>query len=174
MGSTIHIVSKSGTRDFHGGVYWYKRHERFNANDFFNNRNGLSKPIYRFNTIGGAIGGPIYIPGKFNRDKSKLFFFFSEEDWKVRMPAARRTYTVPTQLERTGDFSQTVDQGGRLITIRDPLSNAPFPNNIAPPARVNPNGQALLSVQPLPNALNRPMINVAVWQRKPYLSAGEY
>src|SRR5262245_23823147 len=80
MGSPIQIVSKSGTKDCHGSVYWYKRHEQFNANDFFNNRNCLAKPIYRFNTIGGGIGGPIYIPGKFNRDKSKLFFFYSEED----------------------------------------------------------------------------------------------
>ena len=155
MGTTIHIVSKSGTRSFHGNVYWYKRHEQFNANDFFNNRNGLAKPIYRFNTIGGSIGGPIYIPGKFNSDKSKLFFFFSEEDWRVRMPAARRTFTVPTQLERQGDFSQTLDQSGRLISIRDPLNNAPFPNNVVPPNRINPNGQVLLGILPMPNALNR-------------------
>src|SRR5215510_6326729 len=54
MGSTIQIVSKSGTKDFHGSVYGYKRHEQFNANDFFNNRNGLSKPLYRFTTFGGG------------------------------------------------------------------------------------------------------------------------
>ncbi len=155
MGSTIQIVSKSGTQDFHGSGYWYKRHEEFNANDFFNNRNGLQKPIYRFSTIGGSIGGPIYIPHRFNQDKNKLFIFFSEEDWRVTMPAATRQFTVPTQLERQGDFSQTVDQGGKLIAIKDPLSGAQFPNNVVPASRINPNGQVLLSLNPLPNILDR-------------------
>jgi hypothetical protein len=154
MGSTIQIVSKSGTKDFHGRVYGYKRHEQFNANDFFNNRNGLPKPIHRFNTIGGGVGGPIFVPGRFNRDKSKLFFFYSHEDWRIRTPAARRQYTVPTQLEREGNFSQTLDQGGRLIAIRDPLISAPFPGNVVPASRINPNGRVLLGLNPLPNALD--------------------
>lgn len=155
MGSTIQIVSKSGTKDFHGSVYGYKRHEQFNANDFFNNRNGLPKPLYRFTTFGGGAGGPIYVPGHFNRDKSKLFFFYSHEEWRVRTPAARRQYTVPTQLEREGNFSQTLDQAGRLITIRDPLSNGLFPDNIVPANRLNRNGQVLLGLNPMPNVLNR-------------------
>src|SRR5439155_27283678 len=57
-GSTIALVTKSGTKDFHGTVYEYKRHEKLNANDFFNNRDGLPKPIYRFGTFGFAVGGP--------------------------------------------------------------------------------------------------------------------
>ena len=155
MGSTIQIVSKSGTKDFHGTLYGYKRHEQFNANDFFNNRNNLPKPLYRFTTLGGALGGPIYIPGRFNPDRNKLFFFYSQEDWRVRMPAARRQFTVPTELERRGDFSQTLDQAGRLIAIRDPLSNASFPSNVVPASRVNPNGQVLLGLYPMPNVLDR-------------------
>src|SRR5882724_7445691 len=127
MGSTIQIVSKTGTKDFHGSVYGYKRHEQFNANDFFNNRNNLPKPLYRFTTGGGGIGGPIYIPRRFNPDKNKLFFFYSQEDWRVRTPAARRQFTVPTPLERQGDFSQTLDQAGRQIAIKDPLSGLRSP-----------------------------------------------
>lgn len=155
MGSTIQIVSKSGSQDFHGSAYWYKRHEQFNANDFFNNRNGLQKPLYRFNTIGGTIGGPIYIPHRFNQEKNKLFFFYSEEDWRVKTPGARRQFTVPTALERRGDFSQTLDQGGSLITIKDPLTGAPFPGNVIPEKRINPNGRVLLSLNPMPNVLDR-------------------
>jgi hypothetical protein len=79
-GPTINIVSKSGTREFHGSLYWYKRHESLNANDFFNNRGGLTRPVYRYGNIGLTLGGPVYIPGKFNRNKDKIFFFFSEED----------------------------------------------------------------------------------------------
>ena len=148
-------MSKTGTKDFHGSVYGYKRHEQFNANDFFNNRNNLPKPLYRFTTVGGGVGGPIYIPGRFNPDKNKLFFFYSQEDWRVRTPAARRQFTVPTQLERRGDFSQTLDQAGRLIAIRDPLSGASFPGNVVPASRVNPNGPVLLSLNPMPNVLDR-------------------
>ena len=155
MGSTINIISKSGAREFHGTVYWYKRHEQFNANDFFNNRNALRKPLFRFNTFGGALGGPLYVPNRFNRNKDKLFFFYSQEDWRITVPTGISNLTVPTQLERQGDFSQTVDQSGRLIMINDPTNARPFPNNVIPPSRINANGQKLLNLFPLPNALDR-------------------
>src|SRR5688572_22273855 len=102
-GPQINMVSKSGTRDFHGSLYWYKRHEQFNANDFFNNRDGLPKPISRFNTFGGTIGGPIFIPGKWNTSKTKAFFFYSREDWLGKEPLAIGRRTTPTPLERQGD-----------------------------------------------------------------------
>ena len=87
-GVNIQAVTKAGTRDFHGGMYWYKRHEMFNANSFFNNRGGLPEARYRFTTAGGNIGGPIYIPGKFNRDRNKLFVFFSAEELREMRPPA--------------------------------------------------------------------------------------
>jgi hypothetical protein len=62
-GVSVNIVSKSGTKEFHGSAYWFKRHESFNANNFFNNRLGLTRPLTRFNTLGGTLGGPVYIPG---------------------------------------------------------------------------------------------------------------
>ena len=94
----------------------------FNAQDFFNNRDGLTKPLYRYSTFGGTIGGPVYIPGKFNENRDKLFFFYSREEWRNREPLELGRRTVPTTLERGGDFSQTLDVGGRLIPIRDPLT----------------------------------------------------
>ncbi|HYM08622.1 MAG TPA: TonB-dependent receptor [Terriglobales bacterium] len=156
MGSTIQIVSKSGSQEFHGTAYWYHRHEDLDANDFFNNRSGLKKPLYRFTTLGGAVGGPVYIPHLFNQSKTKLFFFYSEEDWRSKLPSAVGQWTLPTALERQGDFSQTLDQGGRLIAIKDPANGgSPFPNNMVPKSRINPNGQALLNVFPMPNILNQ-------------------
>jgi hypothetical protein len=154
-GPQINLVSKSGTRDFHGSLYWFKRHEMFNAQNFFNNRDGLTKPLYRYNTFGGTIGGPIYIPGKFNKDRDKLFFFYSREEWRNREPLDLGRRTVPTTLERAGDFSQTIDVGGRLIPIRDPLSGANFPGNVIPASRLNPSGQAILNLFPLPNITDR-------------------
>lgn len=155
-GSQVNIVSKSGTRDFHGGAYWFKRHEDLNANDFFNNRGGLPKPQFRYDTIGGTLGGPVFIPGRFNVKRDKLFFFFAHETWRARQPfSGVRQVTVPTPLERAGDFSQTFDTNNRLIPIRDPQTGQPFPGNIIPAFRINRGGQALLNVFPLANALDR-------------------
>jgi hypothetical protein len=154
-GAVVNIVSKSGTRDFHGSLYAYTRHEALNATDFFNNRNQLDKPLYRYTTLGGTLGGPIYLPGKFNASRDKLFFFYSREDWRIKEPRNVRRVTVPTALERTGDFSQTVDLNGRMIPITDPMTGAPFPNNVVPTSRIDPNGQALLNLFPLPNITDR-------------------
>ncbi|MCC6856969.1 MAG: TonB-dependent receptor [Bryobacterales bacterium] len=154
-GAFINVVTKSGTQEFHGSGYWYKRHEMFNANNFFNNRNQVAKPIYRYNTLGFTLGGPVYIPGKFNAGRDRLFFFYSFENWQSKSPRPLSQVTVPTALERNGDFSQTLDVSGALIPIRDPATGDPFPGNIVPASRINRNGQILLNVFPQPNALNR-------------------
>jgi len=154
-GAFINIVTKSGSREFHGGGYWYKRHEMFNANDFFSNRNGIAKAIYRYNTLGGTIGGPVYIPKKFNTSRNKLFAFYSYEHWASWTPRPLSQVTVPTQLERNGDYSQTLDLNGKLIVIKDPTTGSPFPGNVIPANRLNKNGQALLDLFPMPNATNR-------------------
>jgi hypothetical protein len=154
-GPQINMVSKSGTNEFHGSLYWYKRHEQFNANDFFNNRDGLSKPVFRYDTIGGTFGGPIYIPKKWNTGKTKAFFFYSREDWRAKEPLAIGRRTTPTGLERQGDFSQTLDQNNRLIVIRDPTTGSAFPGNVIPKTSISPNGQALLNLFPAPNVTDR-------------------
>ena len=158
-GPTIILVSKSGTSDFHGSLYYYLRNEDFNANDFFNNRNGLAKPLYRFNTQGGTIGGPIFIPRVFNRNRSKLFFFYAEEDWQTKLPQNLQQLTVPTALERAGDFSQSYDPSGSLRVITDPTTHSPFPNNQIPANRLDPNGIKLLTLMPLPNFTNTAITN---------------
>ena len=155
-GATVYMVSKSGARDFHGLASYYKRNEEFNADNFFNNRLGIAKPIYRYNTWNYNIGGPVYIPGKFNRDREKLFFFWSQEFWPLKTTGALTHLTVPTALERAGDFSQTVDLNNKLVVINDPNNNKqPFPGNAIPASRLNSNGAALLNVFPSANFTNR-------------------
>lgn len=151
-GGTINVVIKNGTRDFHGSAFYFKRHEQFNANEFFNNLRNVPKQQYRFNYWGGTIGGPVIIPGtKFNKNRDKLFFFFSMEYLPRRYPTRQGTLTYPTQLERKGDFSKSLDTNGRLIVIRDPVTNLPFQGNMIPENRIDPNGQKLLNMFPLPN-----------------------
>jgi hypothetical protein len=154
-GGTINTVTKSGTRDYHGGAYYYFRNEALNGNDFFANRQGLARSPYRFNYPGYFIGGPVLFPKSgFNRDRSRLFFFWSEEFLPRKVPSAVTFQTFPTALERRGDFSQSLDQNGRLISVRDPSTGAAFPGNIVPADRISPAGQALLKLFPLPNTVD--------------------
>ena len=86
---------------------YFRRNEQWNANDFFNNRLGMPRPRYRYHTYNYNVGGPLYIPGKFNRNRDKLFFFWSQEYWPLKVPIPVAQRTVPTELERSGDFSQS-------------------------------------------------------------------
>jgi hypothetical protein len=154
-GATVNVISKSGSKEFHGLGSYFKRHEQFNANNFFNNRLSAPKPRYRYNTWNYNIGGPLYIPGRFNRDRDKLFFFWSQEFWPLKVPTAIGQLTVPTALERAGNFSQTLDLNNRLIVVNDPTTRQPFPGNIIPANRLDPSGIALLKVFPEPNFAER-------------------
>ena len=158
-GGQVQIVSKGGTSQYHGNLYYYGRHEDLNATNFFTNRAGAVKPRYRFNTYGANLGGPVP-----KLDK-KLFFFYSMEAPLVSRPGPLRNWTMPTDREMQGDFSQTLDSQGRLINIRDPLragacnavSGGPacFPGNIIPSNRINTSGRALLNMLPRANNFDR-------------------
>ena len=154
-GAIINAVSKSGTSAFHGTLYDYLRNEDLNANEFFANRNGVKRPLYRYNVAGYTFGGPFEIPGKFTRWKDKLFFFFGQEFSNLTQPGSLQQVTTPTALERQGDFSQTLNVSGQLVSVTDPLTHAPFPGNVVPQSRLDFNGQKLLQVFPLPNITNR-------------------
>lgn len=155
-GASVQMVSKSGTRNFHGLGSYFKRHEQFNANQFFRNFQGLPKGRYRFNTWSYNIGGPLYIPKLFNRNRDKLFFFVNHEYWPNKTTSAIMNSTLPSELERRGDFSQSRDVNNVVVPVMDPLdSRRQFPGNIVPASRVDKNGQVLLSFFPLPNTLDR-------------------
>ncbi len=159
-GASIDAVTKSGTRDFHGSGYYFKRHEEFNANDYFNSAywNGTAQPISqnRFNTIGYNLGGPVLIPVvHFNKSRDKLFFFFSQEIWPTVHPGDGNPLRlrVPTADERKGIFSTPVAdpsktaQGLQCNNTGDPGC---FPNNTIPSGQINPDMQKLLDLVPLP------------------------
>jgi hypothetical protein len=151
-GGSIMVITKGGGKQFRGTAGWYHRHENYSANDFFNNQRGVSRPPYRYNIFSYTFSGPIYIPGKFNKRRDKLFFFWSQEFQEQLVNFGSRTVTVPTALERAGDFSQTYDVNGRRQTIYDPEANqTPFPGNVIPAARHTKVGQAVLNLFPMPN-----------------------
>jgi outer membrane receptor protein involved in Fe transport len=164
-GGIFNIVTRSGTNQFHGTAYDYLRNDVLNANTFFGNRAGLKRPPFRYNQFGATIGGPIdfpesvFGPMKYN-GKNRSFFFVSYE--AVRFSQGG-TYvgTVPTLLERAGDFSRTRNAAGNVIPIFDPATTRanpaggflrdPFPGNVIPRNRFNPVFAKMLDFIPLPN-----------------------
>ena len=147
---TISFTVKSGTQDFHGSGFWFFRHEELYANSFFRNRTGTALPVERINNFGYTIGGPIHAKG-FNRNKDKLFFFFSQEYVRRQSYPGTQFVTTPTALERAGDFSRTFDINGALIPIKDPTTGQPFAGNIIPKSRFSSTGSTILNFLPLPN-----------------------
>ncbi len=129
----INVVTKSGTRQFHGTGWEYLRNEKMDAQNYFTNLNGQPKPPLKFNVFGYNIGGPVIIPKLYPRSKSRTFFFFNEEWRKLRQSSL---FNVPafTQAERGGIFP---------TTITDPTTGRPFLNNAIPATRVNPNAAIL-------------------------------
>jgi Carboxypeptidase regulatory-like domain/TonB-dependent Receptor Plug Domain len=178
-GAQINIVTKSGKKEYSGSAYYFLRNEALNANGFFNNRQGLPRGLYRHNIWGFNLGGPVQIPWLFrNKERKKLFFFYSLERPHTITPQPARFVTVPTERERQGDFSQSftgINLNTGVLTkafVRDPLlpgscnandqsacfrdpsratADNPLGLNIIPRDRLNANGVALLNFFPLPN-----------------------
>ena len=140
-GALVNVVTKSGTREFHGTLFEFVRNDSFDARSFFARQ---VDPL-RFNDFGYTLGGPVYIPNKWNADRNKLFFFLSQE-WKYTHLGVVRLGQVPTQEERSGDFRNST-----LPAPVDPANGQPFPNRIVPAARWSSNGPALMKPLPLPN-----------------------
>lgn len=148
-GGVIIATTKSGTNSLRGSGFEYFRHDSLDAADFFaplvDGRK--QKAPLRYNVFGGTIGGPI------RRDKT--FFFFAYEGSR-RKTGTPQIMTVPTELQRRGDFSQTVDSRGNLVVIYDPATTSggtrtPFPGNVIPQDRLDPVALALMALYPLPN-----------------------
>lgn len=157
-GSFTQIVTKSGTPEFHGSGRYFRRHDSLNANDFFNNSQGLPRNLYRYNYYGYDIGGPIYLPrfgegGKpYFSGKNRLFFYFNQEFYRQLIPRPANNIQVPTLAERNGDFSNTRTGDGAPVVITDPVTGQPFPGNRIPASRFYTYGQSILNFYPLPNA----------------------
>jgi hypothetical protein len=141
---TVEVETKSGTSQFHGDVYEFVRNDAFNAKEQFQD----TVPAYKKNDFGYTIGGPIYIPGIYNTDKQKTFFFWSEEWRRDRVPSPFPVTNVPTAAERVGNFS---DLCPGPDCPKDPNTGLPFPNNQVPVNVNDPTIQALEAQIPLPN-----------------------
>ncbi|HEV2663490.1 MAG TPA: TonB-dependent receptor, partial [Blastocatellia bacterium] len=170
-GGVISVVTRGGTNQYHGSLYEFFRNDALDArNAFLTQRDpitGRIKPILRYNQYGGTFGGPLPLP-RFGEGgsplisgKDRTFFFVGYERWNFRTANINRA-TVPTAREREGDFSNTRDGSGALITIYDPATTRPnpagsgfvrdpFPGNIIPRNRMDALSLRLLQYLPPPN-----------------------
>ena len=156
-GAQIRIVTKPGGSVFHGAGYEYVRNAVFNGNTWGRNKTAGQAfvPTYQYNQYGFNIGGPAYIPGKFNTDKSKFFWYWGDEWVRYRF-TDNAQWTVPTALMRTGNFSELLTTGpanilGKVYQLTDPTTKAPIPGNIIPTGQLSPNGLGILKAYPAPN-----------------------
>jgi hypothetical protein len=104
--TVINVVTKSGTNQYHGSVYEFLQNSALNANNWFNNQNGVKKSPSKQNQYGGTIGGPIR--------KNKFFFFGDYQGTTARSTGTARA-GVPSAAERTGDFGELCTRNGGVF-----------------------------------------------------------
>ena len=156
-GGIIGVTMRSGTNQFHGSIFEYMRNEAVDARGFFDEE----RLRLRRNQFGGTLGGPIL------RNKS---FFLASFEGRIQSIARTRLGNVPTELERAGDFSQSVDisTGSAFGALQNVFLNDPdrrgacnqrvkrgcFPNMMIPASRMDPIALGLIDFYPLPNRDN--------------------
>ncbi len=158
-GGVIIATTKSGTNNFKGSLFEYLRNEKLDSPDFFApiTDGKKQRAALRYNVFGGTIGGPVH--------RDRTFFFFGYEGSR-RRDGFTRTLTVPTALQKAGDFSETFDARGAVIPIYDPAATRTeggravrdrFAGNRIPASRLDPIALKVAPFYPLPN---RPPDNV--------------
>lgn len=164
-GGVVSFSIKSGTNDLHGTFHEFLRNSVLDAAGFNSNRAGLTdKPSFKRNQFGLTSGGPVVFP-KLYDGRNRTFWFFAYEGLRQRSLRAF-TGTVPTALERIGDFSQSRDTNGQPFVIYDPRTTRldptapagvtryirdPFPGNRIPQELISPIATAALRYYPAPN-----------------------
>jgi hypothetical protein len=159
-GGIVNIVTKSGTNEYHGAGFDFLRNSVMDSNGYFSNANHIPLASFKRNQFGAAFGGPVSIPKLYN-GKNKTFLFVSWEDLK-QLGAIPFTSSVPTLLQRQGNFSQTFTAQGAPVIMYDPstttlgsngiYTRTAFPGNIIPPSQINPIAQNFLSLFPQPSS----------------------
>jgi hypothetical protein len=154
----VNLIYKSGTNQLHGSAFEFLRNSDLDANSVFSNAIGVSLANFKRNQFGTTVGGPVYLPKLYN-GHNKTFFLFGYEGLRSASAATLNT-TVPTALQRGGDFSQTRAATGALVTIFDPattiaagsgFTRTAFPGNVIPVSRFDPVAAAAVKYYPLPN-----------------------
>jgi len=136
-GAFFNATTKSGTNQYHGGLFEFIRNDKLDARNYF----ALTREILKRNQFGGDIGGPVRVPFLYN-GKDRTFFFLDYEGQRLRQGEVFNDI-VPTEAERGGNFG--------ALTIKDPLTGVAFPSNTIPTLRLSPQALAIQQYIPMPN-----------------------
>jgi hypothetical protein len=176
-GGVVNVITRGGSNEFHGSLYEYFRNNHLAANNFFANAKGKDLGPAHFNLFGASLGGPIR--------KNKTFFFADYQGHRQQSALGGQLATLPTALERQGDFSQSFNQSGQRVTIYNPLSTTstgsgysrvPFANNVIPTQLINPIALKMMQYVPLPNqqGTGPASVNNYVWSQNAYLDSDQW
>jgi hypothetical protein len=157
--SQVNVVTKGGTKNFHGSLFYFLRNDFFDASDFFSHQ---TLPLKQ-NNFGYNIGGPLMLPW-YNKNRRKTFFFFQQEFNRIVTKGEAVNTTVPLPEQRAGDFSGLgPGRDGVFGTtddpVVDPLTGRGFPDGKIPASRIDPNSAKLINLFPLPNFVGPGNIN---------------
>jgi hypothetical protein len=155
----VNVVTRGGSKNFHGSLFEFFRNDAVDATDYFSHQ---TLPL-KLNNFGYVISGPVMFR-KYNRDRRKTFFFFTQEFNRISTRATAVTTTVPTEAEKRGDFrGRGAGRDGVFGTADDPVVDpntlAGFPNGIIPQSRMDPNAVKILNLYPNPNYVGPGAIN---------------
>lgn len=174
-GGVVSVATKSGTNRLHGSAYEFLKRPFLDANSFANNANGAARNYDKLDQWGGTVGGPVLLPKVYN-GKDRTFFFVAYEKYRNDTIARSRTSSVPTDAQRSGDFSKTLTSAGQLMPIYDPQSGRlangnwvrdVFPGNVIPTNRIDPVGAKMASFYPSPNTTTPGSVD---WQNNYFYS----
>ena len=157
-GGVVTLITKGGGNKFHGEAYDYLQNSALNANYWSNNKYGIPRGQFKQNQFGGNFGGPLL-------KRANLFFFGGYEGFRQPNTQSTGLLTVPTQAERTGDFSHSYNSNGTLNLIYNPFTTTTytdangntqytrmqFPGNMIPSSLFNSTGTKIVNLYPLPN-----------------------
>jgi len=168
----VNIITKSGSNELHGDAFEFVRNAVFNARNFFASQRDQLKR----NQYGVTVGGPVVLPHLYD-GRNKTFFFFGYQGTQIRNISSSTTATVPTPANLNGDFSAYLNAAspsnpfGSPVSILDPLTNTPFPNNRIPVNRFDPATLAFTRYLPVNQAAPNGRVFYGLPQSQGY---GEY
>jgi hypothetical protein len=151
-GGVMNMVLRSGSNRLHGSAFAFFRSSDLGARNYFDT---AKSDLFR-DQFGATLSGPVVVPHVY-RGNDHTFFLLSFESFSQSAGENRFT-NVPTALERSGDFSRSIDSFGLPVTVNDPFTGAPFPRKQIPPDRFSPAARRLIAYYPLPN-LDDPFTN---------------
>ncbi|MBI3472147.1 MAG: carboxypeptidase regulatory-like domain-containing protein [Candidatus Solibacter usitatus] len=177
-GGVVNVITKSGANDLHGSAYYFFRNDRLRANNFFSNARNQARPVFHFNMFGAAAGGPVI--------RNKTFFFADYQGHREDIAGGAGILTAPSDLEKRGDFSRTLNSQGNPVIVYNPFSTRmaagggfvrdPYAGNVIPAGNQSRVARRLLEFMP---AANRPgqgpaQINNYAWNPASYVNSDQW